>query len=133
MTDKEKILVEKIVSALLEIRKEYNITDEMTQDNGKIYYCNGNDGTNFDWNVNYRTCEIGYGTPNGDCWVVKAYVLKNGIFEAYIYPHGESSPVATKSIVLFSSKEALRFKNLLFKKSDKSKNFDSTFDVLFGI
>lgn len=32
------------------------ITDSMLIENGTIFYMNGNDGTNFDFDMNDRTC-----------------------------------------------------------------------------
>ena len=34
------------------------VTDSMLIDNGAIYYMNGNDGTDFDFEMNDRTCEF---------------------------------------------------------------------------
>ena len=34
------------------------VTDSMLIDNGAIYYMNGNDGTDFDFSMNDRTCEF---------------------------------------------------------------------------
>ncbi len=34
------------------------ITDSMLIENGTIFYMNGNDGTNFDFDMNDRTCEF---------------------------------------------------------------------------
>ena len=40
-------------------RKMYpSITDDMLCNNGAIYYMNGNDSTEFDWNMNDRLCEF---------------------------------------------------------------------------
>lgn len=35
-----------------------NVTDDMLDTNGAIYYMNGNDSTPFDWNCNNRLCEF---------------------------------------------------------------------------
>ena len=49
-------MLKPIVDTINEIRNEYPIIGNELD--GKIYYMNGNDGTDFDWNCNGRTCEF---------------------------------------------------------------------------
>ena len=49
-------MLKPIVDTINEIRNEYPIIGNELD--GKIYYMNGNDGTDFDWKCNGRTCEF---------------------------------------------------------------------------
>ena len=52
-----------------------NITDDMLDSNGAIYYMNGNDSTPFDWNCNNRLCEF-YVFHKNEIGFIKAFVWK---------------------------------------------------------
>ena len=49
-------MLNQIVNIIDEIREEYPIIGNELD--GKIYYMNGNDGTDFDWKCNERICEF---------------------------------------------------------------------------
>ena len=49
-------MLNQIVGIVNEIRKEYPVIGNELD--GKIYYMNGNDGTDFDWEANDRLCEF---------------------------------------------------------------------------
>ena len=51
-----------------------------------VYYMNGNDGTDFDWDCNGRTCEffVFYDTED-QLGYVKAYVTRDGNIEGYVW------------------------------------------------
>lgn len=55
-----------------------------------VCYMNGNDGTDFDWDMNDRTCEfmIFYDEQKtgSDYGAIKAYVSKDGGLDGYVYP-----------------------------------------------
>lgn len=53
-------------------------------ENGAVYYENGNDGTDFDFEVNGRTCEFYVYYGNGD-GAIKCFVTEKEIV-AYVYP-----------------------------------------------
>lgn len=73
-------------------RKMYpDITDDMLDSNGAIFYMNGNDGTSFDWNVNERLCEF-YIFHKNEMGFIKSFINKNNTIEMYIYENGGSKP-----------------------------------------
>ena len=53
-------------------------------ENGTVYYENGNDGTDFDFETNGRTCEFYVYYANGD-GAIKCFVTEKEIV-AYVYP-----------------------------------------------
>ena len=51
--------IEKVKEYVNSARAEFpEITNELLDNDGKIYYMNGNDGTDFDWDWNDRLCEF---------------------------------------------------------------------------
>lgn len=65
--------------------------------NGAIYYCNGNDGTDFDYDQNDRTCEFCVYYNNGDV-AIKCFVTQSNI-EAYIFHEDKQYNKAHKHII----------------------------------
>lgn len=61
-----------------------NITDDMLDNNGAIYYMNGNDSTRFDWNCNNRLCEF-YVYHKNEIGFIKAFVNRDNTIDMYIY------------------------------------------------
>lgn len=61
-----------------------NVTDDMLDTNGTIYYMNGNDSTPFDWNCNNRLCEFSIFHKN-EFGFVTAYVNSDNTIDICIY------------------------------------------------
>ena len=73
-------------------RKIYpNITNDMLDEDGAIYYMNGNNTTKFDWKVNGRLCEF-YIFHKNEYGFIKALVNKDDSINIYIYEDGGISP-----------------------------------------
>ena len=68
-----------------------NITDDMLDSNGAIYYMNGNDSTPFDWNCNNRLCEF-YVFHKNEIGFIKAFVNSDNTIDMYIYEDAGMSP-----------------------------------------
>ncbi len=68
-----------------------DITDDMLDNNGTIYYTNGNDSTKFDWNWNGRLCEF-YAFHKNKMGFIKALVNKDNSINMYIYEDGGIDP-----------------------------------------
>ena len=66
-----------------------NITDEMLDANGAIYYMNGNDSTPFDWNCNNRLCEFLIFHKN-EMGFIKAFVNSDNTIDVYIYENDDA-------------------------------------------
>lgn len=80
---------EEVLDAVAEYIRDA-IKENPVKDGSKIEpsirYMNGNDGTNFDWDWNDRTCEffVFYDTERG-LGYVEAYVTKNGVIKGYVW------------------------------------------------
>lgn len=64
------------------------VTDEMLCDEGdgeKIYYMNGNDGTDFDWSCNERLCEFFMFYKSTEMGFIKVFVKNDDTLSGYIY------------------------------------------------
>lgn len=114
--------LEKIGSFLDEIKAKY--PDTRLERNGDIQYANGNDGTDFDWSVNNRLCELGCGYGNGDVWAFKLMVYTSGNAECYCYPNGELQPVETIKRQLFTEDEVEELYHYMLRKFDGNFHWD---------
>ena len=86
-------MLNQIVNIINEIRKEHPIIGNELD--GKIYYMNGNDGTDFDWNCNDHVCEFVVFHEN-EMGYIKLMVCKDNTMMAYIYADGGMNPTDTK-------------------------------------
>lgn len=68
-----------------------NITDDMLDNDGAIYYMNGNDSTKFDWYCNDRLCEF-YVFHKNEIGFIKAFVNKDNSINVYIYEDAGMKP-----------------------------------------
>ena len=88
-------MLNQIVEMVNNIRKEYPIIGNELD--GKIYYMNGNDGTDFDWNCNERVCEFMVFHEN-EMGYIKLMVYKDNTIQAYIYADGGMHPTNEKEL-----------------------------------
>ena len=122
-------IIEKIKTVFAEIREKYPlISDEDLHSNGAIFYMNGNDGTDFDWNTNDRCCEF-YMFHSNEVGFIKLCVNKGDTYTAYVYPNGEMS--ATETIRGDLNKgDSLYLAALLYRKADREYIYDSIIDEI---
>ena len=117
-------IIEKIKTVFADIRKKYPlITDEDLHSNGAIFYMNGNDGTDFDWNANEHTSEF-YMFHENEIGFIKLYVNKGDTYTAYVYPNGEMSAVETVKGDL-DEDDGLYLAALLYRKADREYIYDA--------
>ena len=122
-------IIEKIKSVFADIRKRCPlIADEDLRDNGAIFYMNGKDGTNYDWNVNEHTSEF-YMYHKNEIGFIKLYVNKGDTYTAYVYPNGEMSAVATIRGDLDEG-DSLFLTALLYRKADWEYIYDANIDEI---
>lgn len=122
-------IVEKIKGVFAEIREKYPfITDEDLLENSAIFYMNGNDGTDFDWNANEHTSEF-YMYHENEIGFIKLYVNKGDTYTAYVYPNGEMSAVETIRGNLDEG-DSLYLAALLYRKADREYIYDATIDEI---
>ena len=122
-------IIEKIKSIFADIRDKYPlITDEDLHSNGAIFYMNGNDGTDFDWDVNDRCCEL-YMYHSNEIGFIKLLVNKGDTYTAYVYPNGEMSATETIRGNL-SEGDSLYLATLLYNKADREYIYDEIIDKI---
>ena len=105
-----------------------NITDDMLDTNGAIYYMNGNDGTPFDWDCNDRLCEF-YIFHKNEKGFIKAFVDRDNTVDIYIYEDGGWSPTHKFSETLQNVK-AYSFAKLMNYIADEECLWDKPIDEL---
>lgn len=108
------------------------ITDSMLIENGTIFYMNGNDGTNFDFDMNDRTCEFMSFYKSSNYGFFKVYVTRSGVIDGYAYleeGHGEAIRLEPKHV---GAEEAKEFARALQKYADGLKKWDCNIeDIVF--
>lgn len=108
------------------------ITDSMLIENGTIFYMNGNDGTNFDFDMNDRTCEFMSFYKSSNYGFFKIFVTRSGLIDGYAYleeGHGEAIHLEPKNV---GEKEAKEFARALQLYADNLKKWDCNIeDIVF--
>lgn len=105
-----------------------NITDDMLDASGAIYYMNGNDSTSFDWNCNNRLCEF-FMFHKNEIGFIKALVNRDNTVNVYIYEDGNLKPTCTFTEKMESLK-ASDFANLMNYIADDKKEWDKSIEEL---
>ena len=124
-----QLIIEKIKGVFAEIREKYPfITDEDLHSNGAIFYMNGWDGTDFDWNANDHTSEF-YMFHENEIGFIKLYVNKCDTYTAYVYPNGEMSAIETIRGDLGKG-DSLYLAALLYRKADREYIYDAIIDEI---
>lgn len=118
--------LEKICEFIDEVKKKY--PEAKLFRNGDIQYCNGNDGTEFDWKYNGRLCEFGCGTEDNSVWAFKCLVDADGTTTVYCYPNGEENPLDIVSRKLLSEGEVISLYKHMSKEYDQKLYFDCFLD-----
>lgn len=105
-----------------------NITDDMLDTNGAIYYMNGNDSTPFDWNCNDRLCEF-YIFHENEVGFIKAFVNRDNTIDMYIYE--DAGMISTyKFTEEMENLKASSFANLMNYIADENRMWDRPIDEL---
>lgn len=112
-------MLNQIISIVDEIRNEYQIVG--SELDGKIYYMNGNDGTEFDWGCNDRVCEFVVFHEN-EFGYIKLLVGKDNVIDVYVYQDGGMNP--TQVLTRYYDKNPLELANFLYRVFDKNYIYD---------
>lgn len=112
-------MLNQIVEMVNDIRKEYPVIGNELD--GKIYYMNGNDGTDFDWKYNERVCEFMVFHEN-EMGYIKILVFNDNNVTIYVYADGGMHPTA--EIETWYEKNPLELANFLYRTFDKNKLWD---------
>lgn len=105
-----------------------NITDDMLDTNGAIYYMNANDSTKFDWNWNDRLCEF-YVFHKNEMGFIKAFVNRDNTIDMYIYEDAGFKPTY-KFTEEMENLKASNFANLMNYIADCNELWDKPIDEL---
>lgn len=116
-------MLKQIVDVVNEIRKKYPIIGNELD--GKIYYMNGNDGTDFDWKCNERTCEFMVFHEN-EMGYIKLDVNTNNDINVYVYADGGMLPSAEIKTKFVGNAKVLAM--MLYEIFDKHGLWDETIE-----
>ena len=108
-----------------EIRTEIPCENEL---DGKIYYMNGNDGTDFDWHMNDMLCEFMMFHTN-EMGYIKMSIKSDDSVKVYIYPEGEMIPSAERKYV-FPDGSAKELAIAMYELCDAENIWDVDIDML---
>ena len=101
------------------------VKSEDLTDNGAIYYMNGNDGTDFDWDMNDRVCEFMKFYKSTEYGLIKVFVNRSGKINGYIYKdNGKAQGIKLEDFYI-SKNEARKFKKYLQENFDDNRLWDS--------
>lgn len=117
----------KIVHELMaKVRKQFpEITDDMLCDDGSIFYFNGNDGTQFDWEWNDHLCEFFIFHKESEKGFIKMYINKDGSVESYVYLDQGKAEAIHIPVTEISPAKVRQMKNYLVKNYDNQGRYDS--------
>lgn len=108
-------MLKPIIDTINEIRNEYPIIGNELD--GKIYYMNGNDGTDFDWNCNNRTCEFMVFHEN-EMGYIKLDINKDNKISIYVYADGGMKP--TYEVTEYYDGNPIELASFLYKTFDEN-------------
>lgn len=106
-----------------------NITNDMLDTNGAIHYMNGNDGTDFDWNVNDRLCEF-YVFHKNEMSFIKAFVNSDNTIDMYIYETDDAMQPTYKFTEEMEKVKASSFAKIMNYIADDNELWDKPIDEL---
>lgn len=85
-----KIAVDKVIGSILDYMTEASKKFPEVDVCRDVIYANGNDGTDFDWYVNGRTCEFMCYYEEEPYWgYLKVWLDKTGTIEGRVYTHDD--------------------------------------------
>lgn len=93
------------------------------EENGKLYYMNGDDGTVFDWGMNERLCEFMSFYDDSGMGAIKINVMSNGTIWVYSFKNRAKSAFKTEKFEMNKSK-SLELAVLMEKIADQKGLFD---------
>ena len=114
-----------IVQTFEELMSEHQeVTKEMLESDGQIYYMNGNDGTDFDWEANDRLCEFYTFYKETAMGCIKLIIDKEDRISGYFYPdlgRGKAEPFSKGKL---EEGDAEYLEGLLMANADELDLYD---------
>lgn len=100
-----------------------NLSD--LEENGKVYYMNGQNGTLFDYNMNEKLSDFMCFYKDGTCGIIKLRINKDGSSHIYLYNYGEKVPFKDEDLLdQFNKDEIFNLAIILNKVMDEKGIFD---------
>ena len=127
--DRANDIIQAIMDFIVDERKRLapEVQTEDLTDNGSIYYMNGNDGTDFDFRVNGRTCEFMQFYKSTEMGCIKAYLTENGIVTGYLWKNdGYGEGIKLSEMKLTDVYEASEFAEYLQETFDDRNIWDAS-------
>ena len=111
------------------------VKDEVLLDDGAIYYMNGNDGTDFDWNANDRSCEFYSYYKEDEMGFCKIWVTRDNKLEGYYYTRddiqrGKKLPSVDLETVDYSDTVGADFTATCFRLADSKNLYDKNINEI---
>ena len=120
-------MLNQIVGIIEEVRERYPIIGNELD--GKIYYMNGNNGTDFDWRCNHRTCEFMVFNDN-KMGYIELIVCNDETIDVYVYQDGGKNP--TQRLIRCYDENPIEFANFLYRTFDKNGLWDESIEEHIG-
>lgn len=122
----KRIIRENIQEVLPEVKPED------LEENGKIYYMNGQNGTEFDYYVNGNVSPfMVFYNDKDNMGIAKLFLSRDGSVSLYLYSEKGKNLLKTIDIQIDADKEdILRFAVMLKKQMDDKSNWDDSIDII---
>lgn len=102
-----------------------NVKKEALLDGGAVFYMNGNDGTDFDFECNGRTCEFEIYYKSTEYGAIKAYLCDDGYIRGYCWgDEGKAEGKQTVEEYFCSEDDAEMYSKLLYSAFDLQDKYD---------
>lgn len=121
--------INKIIQIInLEINNNLpNINLSDLEENGKVFYMNGQNGTLFDYNTNEKLSDFMCFYKDGTCGIIKLRINKDASSHIYLYRYGEKVPFIDKDLLnQFTKDEVFNLAIILNKVMDEKGIFDKS-------
>lgn len=109
------------------------VPKEQLLENGAIFYENGNDGTEFDWQMNERLCEFMSYWRSSKLGFIKIFINNDGSAEYYVYDENSMKPRLSSTFAkdtFFGEKSALELAAVMKTIADDQGKFDKSINAL---
>ena len=104
------------------LKVKYNLNDSDLYKNGAVFYMNGNDGTDFDWDANDKVCEFVVFYKESEMGALKLDFYKNDTVSYYFFKDGEWN--ATETGEMDAPCSVARLACYLYGTFDKKDRWD---------
>ena len=110
-----------------------SVPEDQLLENGAIFYENGADGTEFDWQMNERLCEFMSYWRSSKMGFIKIFINNDGSAEYYVYDENSMKPRLSGTFAkdtFFGEKSALELAAVMKTIADDQGKFDKSINAL---